>query len=77
MHHPSINEQPEKHTLDKKHVSFQVLDQQIDTSTATDRLLLHMLGTIAAFENELRKERQYDGIVLAKDRGVILGRNAF
>jgi DNA invertase Pin-like site-specific DNA recombinase len=36
-----------------------------------------MLGTIAAFENELRKERQYDGIVLAKDRGVILGRNAF
>ena len=77
MHRPSMNEQLEKHTLDKKHVSFQVLDQQIDTSTATDHLLWHMLGAIAAFENELRKKRQYNGIVQAKDRGVILGRNAF
>jgi DNA invertase Pin-like site-specific DNA recombinase len=36
-----------------------------------------MLGAIAVFENELRKEHQYNGIVKAKDRGVILGRNAF
>jgi DNA invertase Pin-like site-specific DNA recombinase len=33
-----------------------------------------MLGAIAAFENDLRKERQADGIALAKRRGVQFGR---
>ena len=37
-------------------------------------LLVTMLGAIAAFENDLRKERQTDGIALAKRRGVQFGR---
>ena len=32
------------------------------------------LGAIAAFENDLRKERQTDGIALAIRRGVQFGR---
>ncbi len=60
--------------LDKKQVKLHVIDQQIDTSTPAGMLLVTMLGAIAAFENDLRKERQTDGIALAKRRGVKFGR---
>ena len=33
-----------------------------------------MLGAIAQFETEIRAERQMDGIVKAKERGVAFGR---
>jgi DNA invertase Pin-like site-specific DNA recombinase len=59
--------------LDRKGVSLRVLDQAIDTGTATGRLLFHVLGAIAEFETELRRERQADGIALARARGVKLG----
>lgn len=61
--------------LQRKQVHLQVLDQQIDTSTATGRLLFNMLGAIAQFETELRAERQMDGIRQARARGVHLGRH--
>jgi len=61
-------------TLAQKQVHLQVLDQHIDTSHATGRLLFHMLGAIAQFETELRAERQMDGITKAKARGVQFGR---
>jgi DNA invertase Pin-like site-specific DNA recombinase len=61
--------------LQRKQVHLQVLDQQIDTSTATGRLLFNMLGAIAQFETELRAERQMDGIRKARERGVHLGRH--
>ncbi len=60
--------------LARKGVHLQVLDQQIDTSDATGRLLFTMLGAIAQFETELRAERQMDGIHNAKARGVAFGR---
>ena len=60
--------------LHRKQVHLQVLDQHIDTSDATGRLLFHMLGAIAQFETELRAERQMDGIQKARERGVHLGR---
>jgi len=59
--------------LDKKGVSFVVLDQQIDTSTPSGKLLLHMLGAIAEFENDLRASRQADGIKKAMENGVVFG----
>ncbi len=59
--------------LTRKQVHLHVLDQQIDTSNATGRLLFHMLGAIAQFETELRAERQMDGIEKAKARGVHFG----
>ena len=61
--------------LKRKQVHLQVLDQQIHTNDATGRLLFHMLGAIAQFETELRAERQMDGIVSAKARGVVFGRH--
>jgi DNA invertase Pin-like site-specific DNA recombinase len=48
--------------LERKQVSLQVLDQNIDTGDATGRLLFNMLGSIAQFETEIRAERQMDGI---------------
>lgn len=60
--------------LEKKQVKLHVIDQQIDTSTASGRLLVTMLGSIAEFENDLRKDRQADGISLARRNGVKFGR---
>ena len=60
--------------LERKQVNLQVLDQSINTSDATGRLLFNMLGAIAQFETEIRAERQMDGIQKAKDRGVRFGR---
>jgi DNA invertase Pin-like site-specific DNA recombinase len=60
-------------TLQRKGVHLQVIDQHIDTSDATGRLLFNMLGAIAQFETEIRAERQMDGIHKAKARGVPFG----
>ena len=60
--------------LKRKNVNLQVVDQNIDTSDATGRLLFNMLGAIGQFENEIRVERQMDGILKAKARGVQFGR---
>ena len=57
-------------TLRKKGVDLVVLDQNIDTSDATGRLLFNMLGAIGQFETQIRAERQMDGIKKAKNRGV-------
>jgi DNA invertase Pin-like site-specific DNA recombinase len=59
--------------LARKQVNLQVLDQNIDTSDATGRLLFNMLGAISQFETEIRAERQMDGIQKAKERGVRFG----
>src|SRR4030095_9354256 len=56
--------------LARKGVHLQVLDQHIDTSDATGRLLFNMLGAIAQFETELRAERQMDGIQKDQKRGI-------
>ncbi len=65
-----------KALLDKKSVELVVIDQGIDTGTPAGRLMFNMLGAIAEFENDLRKERQADGIALARENGVKLGRKA-
>ena len=61
-------------TLREKGVDLVVLDQNIDTSDATGRLLFNMLGAIGQFETEIRAERQMDGIEEAKYRGVQFGK---
>ena len=59
--------------LERKQVALQVLDQNIDTNSATGRLLFNMLGAIAQFETEIRAERQREGIQKARERGVQFG----
>lgn len=59
--------------LKEKKVELLVIDQALDTRTSTGRLLFNMLGAIAEFETEIRKERQRDGISKAKEQGVKFG----
>ncbi|MCK7616069.1 recombinase family protein [Roseibium sediminicola] len=60
--------------LDDKGVALRVLDQSIDTSDAAGKAFLGMLAVFAQFENDIRRERQMDGIAKAKEKGVKLGR---
>ena len=60
--------------LDAKGVGLKVLDQAIDTTTPTGRLMFNMLGSIAQFERELMLERQREGIAKAKAEGKYKGR---
>src|SRR5262245_23552073 len=50
------------------------LEQAIDTSNCTGRLMFNMLGAIAQFERELMLERQREGIAKAKAEGKYKGR---
>lgn len=59
--------------LEDDGVDLVVLDQNIDTSTSTGKLLFGMLGVIAQFETEIRKERQLAGIAKAKEKGIKFG----
>ena len=60
--------------FEAKGVALKVLDQAIDTSTPTCRLMFNMIGSIAQFERELMLERQREGIARAKAEGKYKGR---
>ena len=60
----------------KNRASLRVLNANIDTSTASGKAFLGMLGVFAEFETNLRKERQLEGIAKAKAAGVYRGRPA-
>jgi DNA invertase Pin-like site-specific DNA recombinase len=53
-------------TLDSKGASLEILNQRIDTGTASGKAFLQMLGVFAEFETNLRRERQLSGIAAAK-----------
>lgn len=55
-------------------VDLVVLDQGIDTSTPTGRLLFNVLGSIAEFERDLIRERVRGGLQAARRRGTAIGR---
>lgn len=48
--------------------------QQVDTTTATGKLILTMLGSVAQFERDVMRERQKAGIAKAKAQGKYKGR---
>ena len=61
--------------LADKGVAFKVLDDPtIDTTSRTGKLIMGMLALIAEFENDIRRERQMDGIKKARERGTRFGR---
>ena len=61
--------------LAQEGVQFRCLQQGgVDTATSTGKLTLSILGAVAEFENDIRRERQRDGIERAKQKGVYRGR---
>jgi DNA invertase Pin-like site-specific DNA recombinase len=61
-------------SLDEAGANLIVLEQAVDTSTAAGRAFFGMLAVFAAFETDVRRERQLEGIAPAKRRGVYEGR---
>ena len=55
-------------------VDLVVLDEAIDTTTPTGKLLFHVLGAIAEFEADLIRERTMAGLEVARRNGKRLGR---
>lgn len=60
--------------LDELGIAYISLKDQIDMTTSSGRLMLHMVGAFAEFEASLIKERVRSGLQNAKARGKILGR---
>lgn len=63
--------------LADKSVAFKCLNQSgVDTDSSTGKLMLSILGAVAQFENDIRRERQMEGIAKAKAEGRYKGRPA-
>ncbi len=60
--------------LDTLGVDLVVLDQAIDTTTPSGRLLFHVLAAIAEFERDLIRDRVIAGLRRARAQGRQLGR---
>jgi DNA invertase Pin-like site-specific DNA recombinase len=61
--------------LAERGVAFRVVDDStIDTTSRTGKLIMGILALIAEFENDIRRERQMDGIAKAKAEGVRFGK---
>ena len=60
--------------FETKNIHLVTSKEAIDTSTATGKLMLTMIGAINTFEIENMLERQREGIAIAKANGVYKGR---
>src|SRR5918911_3131104 len=55
-------------------IAFKSLNERIDTSSATGKLVFHIFGAVAEFERNLIKERTLAGLTAARARGRLGGR---
>ena len=55
--------------LAEQGIAFKSLTEQIDTSSATGKLVFHIFGALAEFERNLIKERTLAGLSAARARG--------
>lgn len=60
--------------LNNKNVRLISIKESLDTSTASGKLMLTVIGAIAEFERQNTLERQREGIAIAKDAGKYIGR---
>ncbi|GAA4729920.1 recombinase family protein [Isoptericola chiayiensis] len=60
--------------LDRAGVALRSLSEQIDTSTAAGRFMVHMLAALAQMERDLIRERTIAGLAAARARGRVGGR---
>lgn len=62
--------------LNNKGVIFVSLKEAIDTTTPTGLFMLTVFGAVAQLERDYIKERQLEGIAVAKEQGKYKGRKA-
>jgi DNA invertase Pin-like site-specific DNA recombinase len=59
--------------VQKAGASLRIISMGLDTGTATGKLMLNVMGSIAQFEREMMLERQREGIARAKAEGKYKG----
>ena len=59
--------------IQKAGAALRIVNIGLDTSTATGKLMLNVLGSVAQFEREMMLERQREGIAKAKAEGKYKG----
>src|SRR5829696_5411656 len=57
------------HMLQSRGTKLRSLTEQVDTETATGRLMFNFLGTIAEYFLDLNRERTMEGLKAARGRG--------
>jgi DNA invertase Pin-like site-specific DNA recombinase len=62
--------------LNNKGVTFVSLKESIDTTTPTGMFMLTVFGAVAQLERDYIKDRQAEGIAIAKEQGKFKGRKA-
>ena len=62
--------------LNNRGVSFRSLKEAVNTDTAQGRFFLQIVSALAELERETIRERQAEGIAIAKAKGVYKGRKA-
>jgi DNA invertase Pin-like site-specific DNA recombinase len=55
--------------LEERGIEFRSVTENIDTTSATGRLVLHLFGALAQFERSLLQERTKAGLAAARARG--------
>jgi DNA invertase Pin-like site-specific DNA recombinase len=60
--------------IEAKGAALRILSMNLDTTTATGKLMLNVLGSVAEFERSMMLERQREGIAKAKSEGKYRGR---
>ena len=60
--------------MNSKGIHLKSIKENLDTSTATGKLMLTVIGAINEFERANLLERQREGIALAKNKGMYKGR---
>lgn len=62
--------------LNNKHVQFVSQKENIDTNTPAGKFMLTIFGAVAELEREYIRQRQREGIEIAKEQGKYKGRPA-
>lgn len=60
--------------IEARGAGLRILNMNLDTTTATGKLMLNVLGSVAEFERAMMLERQREGIAKAKSEGKYRGR---
>jgi DNA invertase Pin-like site-specific DNA recombinase len=63
-------------TLQSREIAFTSLQEAIDTSTSTGKLIFHVFSAMAEFETDLIRERTHAGLRAARARGKEGGRRS-
>lgn len=61
-------------SLQERQIGLQSLQEHIDTTTSTGKLIFHIFSSLAEFERDLLKERTEAGLKAARARGKVGGR---